>query len=168
MMARGHVDRIETQFQGGNVAETIADQLTLDMKDAMRSGDKVRLGAIRRARAAVKNAEIEAGGSLDEDATIKVLRAMARQHEESIEQFTVAGRAELVEKEQAELETIRSYLPAQLDEAAVEKILVEVIADEGATSMKDMGGVMKAAMQRLGTTADGRMVNETAKRLLDG
>jgi len=150
------------------VVETITDQLTADMKDAMRSGDKVRLGAIRRARAAVKNAEIEAGGSLDDDATVKVLRAMARQHEESIEQFTAAGRAELVEKEQAELETIQAYLPAQLDNAAVEKIVAEVIAAEGATSMKDMSGVMKAAMARLGSAADGRVVNEAAKRLLSG
>jgi uncharacterized protein YqeY len=150
------------------VAENIADQLTADMKDAMRSGDKVRLGAIRRARAAVKNAEIEAGGTLDDEDTIKVLRVMARQHEESIQQFTDAGRTELVEKERAELEALEIYLPAQLDQDAVDTVVAEVIATQGASSMKDIGGVMKAAMARLGSSADGRMVNDAAKRLLNG
>ncbi len=150
------------------MADSISDQLTADMKDAMRAGDKVRLGAIRRARAAVKNAEIETGGSLDDDGTVKVMRVMARQHEESIEQFTAAGRDELVEKEKAELAVLEAYLPAQLDEAAVEKVVAEVIAAEGATSIKDMGGVMKAVMARLGSSADGRVVSEAAKRLLNG
>ena len=144
----------------------ISEQLTADMKDAMRAGDKLRLGAIRRARAAIKNAEIEAGDTLDDDATVKVLRGLARQHEESIEQFTAAGREELVEKERAELAALDPYLPAQLDESAVEAVVAEVIAAEGADSPKDMGAVMKGAMARLGSAADGRVVNQIAKRLL--
>jgi uncharacterized protein YqeY len=150
------------------MADTIAEQLNEDMKDAMRAGDKVRLGAIRRARAALKNAEIEAGGTLDDDGAVKVLRGLARQHEESIEQFTAAGRDELVEKEQAELAVIEVYLPEQLDAATIEQVVTEVIAAEGAESMKDIGAVMKAAMARMGPAADGRMVNEAAKRLLGG
>jgi uncharacterized protein YqeY len=150
------------------MADTIAEQLNEDMKDAMRAGDKVRLGAIRRARAALKNAEIEAGGTLDDDGAVKVLRGVARQHEESIEQFTAAGRDELVEKEQAELAVIEVYLPEQLDAATIEQVVTEVIAAEGAESMKDIGAVMKAAMARMGPAADGRMVNEAAKRLLGG
>jgi len=150
------------------MADTLADQLTDDMKDAMRSGDKVRLGAIRRARAAVKNAEIDAGGSLDDEQVVKVIRGLAKQHDESIEQFAAAGRDELVAKEEAELAALQGYLPAQLNEAAIEKIVAEVIEAEGAESMKDMGAVMKASMARLGSAADGGTVNQVVKRLLGG
>jgi hypothetical protein len=144
----------------------LAVRLEADMKDAMRAGDKVRLGTIRRARAAVKNAEIAARGPLDDDGVLKVLRTMVKQHRESIEQFQAAGRDDLVATEQAELSVVESYLPAQLDEAAVEAVVREVIAAEGASGPKDMGRVMKAAMARLGAQADGRMVSAAAQRLL--
>ncbi len=147
---------------------TLAGRLEADMKDAMRAGDKVRLGTIRRARAAVKNAEIEQRGPLDDAGVLRVLRTMVKQHRESIEQFTAGGREDLVAKEQAELAVIEAYLPAQLDDAAVEAVVRVVVAAEGATSPKDMGRVMKAAMARLGGQADGRAVSAAAQRLLSG
>lgn len=147
-------------------SNSIAQQLSDDMKEAMRAKDKVRLGAIRRARAAIKNAEIESGAELDDAAAEKVLRKMARQHEESIEQFTAGGRDELVEKEKAELAAIEGYLPEQMDEAEIEAIVSEVIAAEGASGPGDMGGVMKASMARLAGAADGGAVNAIVRRLL--
>ncbi len=145
---------------------SIADRLSDDMRQAMRAKDKVRLGAIRRARAAIKNAEIENGAALDEAEAEKVLRKLARQHEESIEQFSAGGRDELVAKEREELAAIEVYLPAQMEESEIETVVGEVIAAEGATGPGDMGMVMKAAMARLGGAADGGTVNAVARRLL--
>ncbi len=145
---------------------TITERLESEMKDAMRAGEKLRLGVIRRARAAIKNAEIEAGGPLDDPGVERVLKGLAKQHRESIEQFRPAGREDLAAQEEAELAVLSDYLPEQLDAATVEAAVREVIVEEGATSPKDMGRVIKATVARLGTAADGRMVSETAKRLL--
>jgi uncharacterized protein YqeY len=146
----------------------LAARLDADMKDAMKSGDKLRVGTIRRARAALKNAEIEQRGTLSDDAAVKVLRGLVKQHRESIEQFRAGGRADLVDSEEQEMAVIEGYLPAQLDAAAIEPVVAEVIATEGASSPADMGKVMKAAMARLGGQADGKAVRDVAQRLLGG
>jgi uncharacterized protein YqeY len=146
----------------------LGGRLDSDMKDAMRAGDKVRLGAIRRARAALKNAEIEARGPLGDDAAVRVLRGLVKQHRESIEGFTAGRRDDLVAKERAEMEVIEAYLPAQMDEAAIEAVVAEVIASEGASSPADTGRVMKAVMGRVGGQADGRAVRGIVQRLLGG
>ena len=150
-----------------DTSQGIAVRLDGDMKDAMKAGDKLRLGAIRRARSGIKNAEIEARGPLDEDAAAKVLRGLVKQHRESIEQFTAGGRDELVERETAEMEVLEAYLPAQLDAAAIEAVVAEVIAAEDA-GPGDMGRVMKTVMSRVGGTADGKEVRVTVQRLLGG
>jgi len=143
-------------------------RLDADMKDAMRAGDKVRLGVIRRARATIKNAEIEARGSLADDAVVKVLRGLVKQHKESIEQFRAGARADLVENEEREMAVLEGYLPAQMDAAALEPVVAEVIAAEGAAGPADMGRVMKAVMTRVGGTADGKEVRTIVQRLLGG
>lgn len=147
---------------------TLADRLAADMKEAMRARDADRLGAIRNARSALKNAEIEARAPLDDAAGEKVLRTLVKQHRESIEQFAAGGRDDLVAKERAEMEVVESYLPQQMDESAVAVIVAEVIAAEGATSAKDLGVVMKASMARLAGRADGGVVRAVAQRLLEG
>lgn len=149
-----------------NDAPSLTARLEQDQKDALRAGEKVRLGAIRRVRSALRNAEIERRGPLDEAAQTRVLRSLARQHEESIEQFRVGGRQDLVAREQEELGVLEAYLPAALDEAAVERAVSEAIAETGAEGPKDMGRVMKAAMGRLGSAADGKAVSAVARRLL--
>ncbi len=149
-------------------AQGLGTRLEGDMKDAMRAGEKLRLGAIRRARAAIKNAEIEARHPLDDDATVKVLRGIVKQHKESIEQFRAGGRTDLVEQEQQELAVLEGYLPDQMDAAALEPIVAEAIASEGAASPADMGRVMKVVMARVGATADGKDVRAIAQRLLGG
>lgn len=146
----------------------LAERLTADMKDAMRAKDAVRLGAIRNARAAVKNAEIESRAPLDDGGITKVLRSLVKQHRESIEQFTAGGRDDLVAKEQAEMAVIEEYLPAQMDEAAITAVVAEVIDAEGASGPADLGRVMKAAMTRLAGQADGGVVRTVAQRLLEG
>lgn len=146
----------------------IATRLDADLKQAMRAGDKTRLGAIRRARGALKNAEIEARGPLDDDAATRVLRGIVKQHRESIDQFRAGGRDDLVARETDEMAVLEDYLPAQMDAAAVEAVVADVIATEGATGPADMGRVMKATMSRVGAAADGKMVRTIAQRLLGG
>lgn len=146
----------------------VAARLDADLKDAMRAGDTVRRDAIRRARSALKNAEIEARGPLGEDAAIKVLRGIVKQHRESIEQFAAGGRDDLVAQERREMEVVDAYLPAQMDAAAIEAVVGEVIAAEGAAGPGDMGRVMKAVMSRVGATADGKEVRVIVQRLLGG
>lgn len=145
---------------------SVSERLEADAREALRAGERVRLGAIRRARAALRNAEIEARGPLDEAGEVRVLRSLAKQHRESIEQFEAGGRQDLVAKEREELAVLEGYLPAQLDEAVVEAVVAEVIAEVGAEGPKDMGRVMRAAMGRLGGAADGRTVSAAAQRLL--
>ena len=151
-----------------DTTSALAGRLDADLKDAMRAGDKLRLGTIRRARAALKNAEIEAREPLGDDAAVKVLRGLVKQHKESIDQFGVGGRDDLVATEEQELAVLESYLPAQMDASSIEPVVAEAIAAEGATSPADLGRVMRAVMSRLGGTADGKEVRAIAQRLLEG
>lgn len=145
----------------------LAARLEEDMRTALRAGEKTRLGVIRRARAAVKNAEIAARDSLDDAAVEKVLRGIVKQHRESIEQFDAAGRPDRSDEERAELAILEEYLPEQLDAAAIEPVVAQTIAALGAKSPNDMGAVMKGAMARLGGAADGKTVSAIVKRLLE-
>ena len=146
----------------------ISPRLEDDLKDAMRAREKLRLGAIRRARAALKNAEIEARGPLPDEAAAGVLRGLVKQHRESIDQFRAGGRDDLVARETEEMAVLESYLPAGLDEAAVTAIVTEAIAAEGAGGPADLGRVMKAAMARVAGRADGKQVRAIAQRQLEG
>ncbi|MGD9696388.1 MAG: GatB/YqeY domain-containing protein [Thermoleophilia bacterium] len=150
-----------------NDTEALAERLDADLKDALRAGDKLRLGAVRRARAALKNAEIENRGPLDEAASVRVLRGLVKQHRESIEQFSAAGRGDLVERETAEMDVLDGYLPAQMDEAAITALVRAAIAETGGAGPGDLGRVMKAVMPRTGGQADGKEVRAVAQRLLD-
>lgn len=147
---------------------TLSGRLDDDLKQAMRAGDTLRRDTIRRARSAIKNAEIEARGPLDDDAQVKVLRGIVKQHKESIAQFAAGGRDDLVARETQEMGVLEAYLPAQMDAAAIEAVVSEVIAAEGASGPADMGKVMKAVMSRVGGTADGKDVRVTVQRLLGG
>jgi len=138
------------------------------MKEALRSRDTLRLETIRGVRGAIRNKEIEVGESLGEDGILRVIRGLVKQRSDSIEQFRAAERDDLVEKESAERAVLEAYLPAAPDEAEVERVLREMIAEVGATSPKEMGRVMKPALERLGPAADGKLVSQIARRLLAG
>jgi uncharacterized protein YqeY len=115
------------------------------------------------------NREIERGHALDEGESLQVVNSLVKQRRDSIEQFTRGGRPELADKEQAEIHVLEAYLPAAADPAAVEQAVVDAIHEMNATSAKDIGRVMKAAMSRLaGTTVDGKSVNELVRRKLTG
>jgi len=147
---------------------SLRERLEVDMKAAMKSRDTLRLETIRGVRGAMRNKEIELGVSLDDEGILRVIRTLVKQRADSIEQFQAAGRSELVEKETAERQLLESYLPAAPDAAAVEQAVAAVIAELGAQGPKDMGRVMKAALERLGAAADGKLVSQAAKRRLSG
>ncbi len=147
---------------------SLQQRLTDDMKTAMKAGDKDTLGVVRRAIAAMQNARIEKREDLDEQEEIKVIRSIAKQHKESIEQFRAAGREDLATKEEAELEILSTYLPAEMDQAQLEALVDAAIAESGASSMKDMGGVIKIVMAKAQGQAEGGAVSALVKGKLAG
>ena len=133
----------------------------------MRKHDATRLSTLRMLKAALTNREIERGHALDDSESLQVVASLVKQRRDSIEQFTRGGRQELADKEQAEILVLEAYLPAAADPAAVEQAVVDAIQETAASSPKDMGRVMKAAMARLaGQTVDGKTVNEIVRRKL--
>jgi hypothetical protein len=144
----------------------LREKLDADMKAAMKSRDSLRLETIRGVRGAIRNKEIEVGEDLDDDGILRVIRSLAKQRADSIEQYTAAGRTELAEKEAAEKAVLESYLPAAPNSDEVEQVIREVIAEVGAGGPKDIGRVMKPVLDRLGPAADGKLVSQTVKRLL--
>jgi uncharacterized protein YqeY len=146
----------------------LREQLDSDMKAALKSRESIRLETIRGARGAIRNKEIEVGDALDDDGIMRVLRTLVKQRMDSVEQFRAAGRDDLADKELSEQAVLEGYLPRAPDAAEVEKVVGQVIAEVGAEGPRDMGKVMKPALERLGPAADGKRVSETVKRLLSG
>jgi uncharacterized protein YqeY len=146
----------------------LREQLDADMKAALKARETLRLETIRGIRGAMRNKEIELGESLDDEGILRVIRTLVKQRTDAIEQFRAAGREELVQKESAERQLLESYLPAAPDETAVEAAVAAVIGELGAAGPKDMGRVMKAALERLGPGADGKLVSQVARRRLAG
>jgi uncharacterized protein len=144
----------------------LRERLEADLKQAMKAGDAIRRETIRGVRGAMRNREIELGATLDDDGILRVIRALVKQRVEAIEQYRAGGRDDLVRKETAERELLEGYLPAAPDAAAVERVVREVIAELGAAGPRDVGRVMRPALERLGAAVDGKLVNETARRLL--
>ena len=144
----------------------LRERLEADLKQAMKGGDAIRRETVRGVRGAIRNREIEVGGTLDDDGILRVIRALVKQRVEAIEQYRAGGRDDLVRKETAEREILEAYLPAAPDAAEVERVVREVIAEVGATGPRDVGRVMRPALDRLGAAVDGKLVNATARRLL--
>jgi len=143
------------------------DEVTSAIADAMRKQDAVRLSALRMLKAALMNREVERGRALDDNESRQVVTSLVKQRNDSIEQFTKGGRSDLAEKEAAEIRVLESYLPPAADPGAIDRAITEAIAETGATSAKDMGRVMKAAMAKLaGQSVDGKTVNELVKQKL--
>ena len=136
------------------------DTLMNDLKTAMKAHDMVAVNAIRGVIAKVKDLTVNAGKDMTNDDVLSVIAKAVKQREESVAQFTQAGRADLAEKEKTEMDLLRKYLPAQLDEAAVAAVVKEVVAATGATGKKDMGRVMKEVMARVKGQADGKLVSK--------
>jgi uncharacterized protein YqeY len=145
----------------------LIDDVQAAIADAMRRQAAPRLSALRMLKAALTNREVEKGRALDDNESRQVVTALVKQRRDSIEQFTKGGRQDLADKEAAEIQVLESYLPAAADPAVVERAVTEAIAETAATSPKDMGRVMKAAMAKLaGQTVDGKTVNELVRQKL--
>jgi len=146
---------------------SLREQIVKDLTAAMKAQDAGRTSTLRMVKAAMMNRQIEKGSELDDDEMQKLLRSLVKQRRDSIEQYEKAGRQELVDKEKSEIDVIEIYLPQAASQDEIEQAVAAAIAETGATSMKDMGKVMKAAQAALaGKNADGRLVSEAVKAKL--
>jgi len=146
---------------------SLSKQIVTDLTAAMKAQDAARTSTLRMVKAAMMNRQIEKGAELDDDDMQKLLRSLVKQRRDSIEQYEKAGRQELVDKEAAEIAVIETYLPVAASREEIEQAVMAAIAATGASSMKDMGGVMKAVQAALaGKNADGRTISEVVKSKL--
>lgn len=145
---------------------SLLQDLTKQMVTAMKSRDKETLATVRMLKAAVQNAQIEAGHDLTPDEEVAVMSREYKQRKESLAEFEKAGRQDLVEKTNNELKVVEQYLPKQLSADDVQKIVKETIDQVGASSMKDFGKVMGAVMPKVKGQADGKVVNQAVKDIL--
>lgn len=147
---------------------TLKQQLTEDMKTALRGGDKQRLGVIRLVLAALKQREVDERIVLDDAQVIAVLEKMLKQRRDSISQYDAAHRSDLADAERAEMTVIEAYLPKPLDAAEVDAIIAAAVQSTGATSMRDMGKVMAVVKEQAAGRADMAKVSAQIKAKLAG
>ena len=149
---------------------SLKDRIGEDIKTAMKAKDKIRLETVRGIKKAILEKEValrpKGQDSLTEEQEIELLAQQAKQRRDSIEQFTNAGRNDLADKEKQELAILESYLPEQLSDEELDSIVSQIIADTGATSAKDLGKVMGAAMKHLKGKADGKKIQALVKEKL--
>jgi uncharacterized protein len=146
---------------------SLGKQIVSDLTASMKAQDAGRTSTLRMVKAAMMNRQIEKGSELDDDDMQKLLRSLVKQRRDSIEQYDKAGRQELVAKEKAEIDVIEAYLPQAASAEEIEQAVTAAIAETGASSIKDMGKVMKATQAALaGKNADGRVVSEIVKAKL--
>lgn len=148
---------------------SLKEQIISDMTASMKAQDAKRTSTLRMVKAAMMNREIEKGGPLDDEEMSKLLRSMVKQRRDSIEQYEKGARQDLADKEKAEIEIIDAYLPQSAAREEIESAVAAAISEVGATSMKDMGKVMKATQAALaGKNADGKTLSEIVKAKLGG
>ena len=149
----------------------LEERITQDLTASMKAKDAPRTSVLRMAKAALKNREIDKGEPLDEAEVVKALQSLVKQREDSAEQYAKASRPELAEKERAEITVLKEYLPAEISDEEIVAAVEKAVKETGATSPKDMGKVMKAAMAALagsGKAVDGKRVNAAARKKLGG
>lgn len=146
---------------------SLKERIISDLTAAMKAKDAARLSTLRMVKASVMNREIEKGEALTDEELTKAMQSLVKQRRDSIEQYEKAGRQELADKERTEIEVIESYLPKAATREEIEQAVTAAISETNATTMRDMGAVMKAAQARLaGQSADGRTVSEIVKAKL--
>ncbi len=146
---------------------TLKQRIIDDMTAAMRGKDAPRLSTLRMVKAAMMNRQIEKGGELTDEEMTKMLQSLLKQRRDSVEQYEKGGRAELAAKERAEIGVIEAYLPQAATREEIEQAVAAAVEETGASSLKEMGAVMRAAQARLaGRAADGRVVSEVVKAKL--
>ena len=146
---------------------SLKEKIISDLTDAMKAKDADRLSTLRMVKANLMNRQIEKGGELEDDEVSKALQSLVKQRRDSIDQYEKAGRSDLAAKEAAEISHIEAYLPQAATPDEIEQAVAEAVVETGASSMKEMGIVMKAAQAKLlGKTVDGRLVSESVKAKL--
>ena len=146
---------------------SLKDTIVSDLTEAMKAKEADRLSTLRMVKANLMNRQIEKGGELTDDEVVKALQSLVKQRRDSVEQYEKAGRDELAAKEQAEIAVIEKYLPQAASADEIEMAVAAAVAETGASSVKDMGLVMKATMAKLaGKAADGKAVSEAVKSRL--
>lgn len=147
---------------------TLKQQLTDDMKTAMRGGDKQRLGVIRLVLAAIKQREVDERIALDDAQTLAVLEKMLKQRKDSVSQYAAASREDLADVERAEMAVIEAYMPAKLSDAEIDALIAAAIAETGASGARDMGKVVAAVKEKAAGRADMAVVSGKIKARLAG
>lgn len=146
---------------------SLKDTIIADLTSAMKAKDAARLSTLRMVKANLMNRQIDKGGELADDEIVKALQSLVKQRRDSVESYEKAGRTELADKEKAEITVIEAYLPQAASAEEIDAAVAAAIAETGATSIKDMGTVMKAVTAQLtGKAADGRMISEAVKAKL--
>ena len=146
---------------------TLNEKVNGEIGAAMKAKDPVRLSALRMLKAAIMNKGVEKGRDLEDAEILQVVSSLVKQRRDSIEQFSKAGRTDLVDKETGEVAVLEAYLPPAASAAEIDEAVTAAIAETGASSPRDMGKVMKAVMPKLaGKNADGKVVNEAVRRKL--
>jgi uncharacterized protein YqeY len=152
----------------GRDLATLKERITDDMKAAMRSGEKERLGVIRMITAAIKQREVDERIMLDDAQVLSVLEKMIKQRKESVEQFRAGNRLDLADKESSEITLLQGYMPSQLSGTEIDALIAEAVAATGATSIKDMGKVMGIIKGKAAGRADMAAVGAKIKAKLGG
>jgi len=145
---------------------TLKERIQAELNDALRAHDDTRKSALRMLTAAIRNAEIEARNEFDDTAVLGVVQRQAKQRRESIVEFRKGGRQDLVDKEEAELAILETYLPRQADRTEIEAAARKVVAETGASGPRDIGRVMPVLVQQFAGRADGRTISEVVRELL--
>jgi len=145
---------------------SLKETLKEDLKTAMRDKEIVKRDSIRAINTMIKQIEVDNRIELGDEDIIKLIQKGIKQREEAISQYSTAGRTDLVEKEQEQIDVFAFYLPKQLSDAELETIIKTIITQTGATSMKDMGKIMNPAKEQIGGSADGKRINDMVKKLL--
>lgn len=146
---------------------SVSERIAADYKEALKAGDKNKVSVLRMIKSSMKYKEIEKKAPLTDEEIQAILMLFVKRAKESIEQFSKAGREDLVEKEKGESLVVQDYLPKQLGEDELRRIVKDVISEERASGPKDTGKVMKAAMAKLKGQADGKLVNIIVKEMLE-
>ena len=145
---------------------TLQEKIVDDLKNSMKAKDEVRTSCLRMLKTALKNKQVEKGRELEEEEMHAVISSMVRKSNEAVREFTNGGREDLAQKEEKEINIYYEYLPQQLTPEEIEKTVKDVVSELAAESPKDLGKVMKLAMSRMAGQAQGKEVNEIARKLL--
>ena len=144
----------------------LKEELMKDLKEAMKEKNTIKKDTVQMVRAAILQIEKDKGIEVDDNKIIEIIAKEVKGKKDALVEFEKGGREDLIEQTNKEIEVLERYLPKQLSKDEITEVVKEVIASLGATSMKDMGSVMKEAKAKIGAAADGRAINEVVKDLL--